>query len=150
MRVLIQRVSKAAVWVDQQEIASIGKGLLLFLGIEHRDTQEDVAWLIKKIGQLRIFNDSEGNMNRSIQETGGSFLLVSQFTLHAKTKKGNRPSFIQAAKPEQAIPLYELFAEQLSTTTSLPVATGVFGAHMEVVIHNDGPVTIWIDTHQKE
>ncbi len=150
MRVLIQRVSKAAVWVDQQEIASIGKGLLLFLGIEHRDTQEDVAWLVKKIGQLRIFSDSQGNMNRSIQETGGSFLLVSQFTLHAKTKKGNRPSFIQAAKPEQAIPLYELFAEQLAATTSLPVATGVFGAHMEVVIHNDGPVSIWIDTHQKE
>ncbi len=150
MRALIQRVSQASVTVEEKITACIGHGLLVLLGIEDADTDEDILWLSKKIVQLRIFNDADGVMNLSVSEIEGDIIVVSQFTLHAMTKKGNRPSYIKASKPDFAIPLYEKFCQQLSTDLGKPVGTGVFGAHMVVELVNDGPVTIWIDTKNKE
>ena len=150
MRVVIQRVSEASVKIREEVKSSIKKGLLIFLGIEKNDGTEDVIWLSKKIAQLRIFSDERGLMNRSILETKGELLVVSQFTLHAKTKKGNRPSYIKAAKPEKAIPLYTCFLQKLEQLLGKPVAKGEFGADMKVSLINDGPVTIIIDTKNKE
>lgn len=150
MRVVIQRVSEASVTIEGQKVAQMGHGLLVLLGIEEADTNEDVSWLTKKIVQLRIFNDENDVMNRSVTDVEGNVIVVSQFTLHALTKKGNRPSYIKAARPELAIPLYEQFCNQLSTDLGKPVQTGVFGADMKVQLLNDGPVTIWIDTKNKE
>lgn len=149
MRVLIQRVSGASVTIDSEVTGEIEQGLLLLLGIEHEDNQADIDWLVRKIIQLRIFSDNEGKMNLSVKDVEGSLLIISQFTLHASTKKGNRPSYIKAARPETAIPLYEAFVEQLKAQ-SIPVATGKFGADMKVSLINDGPVTIWIDSRSKE
>lgn len=150
MRVVIQRVSKASVKVDGVENAAIGPGLLVLLGIEDADNEEDVKWLSSKIVQLRVFNDEQGVMNCSVREFGGSILLVSQFTLHASTKKGNRPSYIRASKPPVAIPLYEAMIKQLEEDLGKPVGTGIFGADMKVELLNDGPVTICIDSKNKE
>lgn len=150
MRALIQRVSQASVSVKQKIVGQINHGMLILLGVGQEDNQEDVEWLCRKISNLRIFNDEEGKMNRSIQEVEGNFLVISQFTLHANTKKGNRPSYIQAARPEQAEPLYEDFMKYLGTLSGRAVAAGQFGAQMEVQLINDGPVTIWIDTKNKE
>lgn len=150
MRAVIQRVSKASVSIGEKNIASIGNGLTVFVGIEESDTREDVEWLSNKIVQLRIFNDNNGIMNLSVLETSGEIIVVSQFTLHAKTKKGNRPSYIKAASPEKAIPVYNEFISRLSQLLLKPVRTGEFGAMMLVEIHNDGPVTIIIDTKNKE
>jgi D-aminoacyl-tRNA deacylase len=150
MRALIQRVSRASVTVEGAVVSSIGKGLLVLMGIEDADTDEDILWLSKKITQLRIFPDENEVMNCSILDSGGDILVVSQFTLHALTKKGNRPSYIKASKPEFAIPMYEKFCSQLSSDLGKPVGSGVFGAHMDVELVNDGPVTIWIDTKNKE
>lgn len=149
MRVLIQRVRKADVQINEQIQSEIGVGLLVLLGIEHDDSELDAEWLVEKISNLRIFNDELGKMNLSIKDINGEFLVVSQFTLHASTKKGNRPSFIKAARPEQAIPLYSYFVEQLKGL-NLVVGTGTFGADMQVSLMNDGPVTIWIDSKNKE
>ena len=149
MRVVIQRVSQASVIVDEKKVASINEGLLVFLGIEIEDTKEDSMWLANKISQLRIFLDKDGVMNKSITEIDGEIIVISQFTLHAKTKKGNRPSYIKAARPEQAIPLYELFKKDLSSAISKEVHSGEFGANMQVSLINDGPVTILIDTKKK-
>ncbi|MBL7836156.1 MAG: D-tyrosyl-tRNA(Tyr) deacylase [Bacteroidetes bacterium] len=146
MRLVLQRVSEASVQINGSSHAGIGKGLMILLGIEERDTQQDADWLIGKVRQMRIFNDEAGKMNLSIEDIGGEFLVVSQFTLHALTAKGNRPSFIKAARPEQAIPLYNYFLSQLSQVSKLAVKSGVFGADMQVHILNDGPVTIWIDS----
>lgn len=146
MRLVLQRVSEASVQINGSSHAGIGKGLMILLGIEERDTQQDADWLIGKVRQMRIFNDEAGKMNLSIEDIGGEFLVVSQFTLHALTAKGNRPSFIKAARPEQAIPLYKYFLSQLSQVSKLAVKSGVFGADMQVHILNDGPVTIWIDS----
>jgi len=150
MRAVIQRVKEASVVIDEQKVAAIQQGLLVFLGIEIEDTKEDALWLANKIAQLRIFADEEGVMNKSITETGGEAIVVSQFTLHAKTKKGNRPSYIKAASPEQAIPLYEQFKEDLSFAISKEVQSGEFGANMKVSLTNDVPVTILIDTKNKD
>ncbi len=150
MRTVIQRVSRAAVHIEGQEYASVGNGLMILLGIETEDTNEDADWLCKKISGMRIFADEAGLMNRNIREAGGRALVVSQFTLHASCKKGNRPSFIRVARPEQAIPLYEYFVTQLSGLLQQPVATGIFGADMQVSLVNDGPVTIILDTKNKE
>jgi D-aminoacyl-tRNA deacylase len=150
MRVVIQRVSGASVTIDGVEKSRIGWGLLILLGIEQDDNQEDIDWLCKKITSLRIFSDDADLMNRSIQDIDGEFLVVSQFTLHASTRKGNRPSFIRAARPETAIPLYESFVATLHTISSRPVLTGSFGADMKVALVNDGPVTILIDSKNKE
>jgi D-tyrosyl-tRNA(Tyr) deacylase len=150
MRAVIQRVSKAGVTIDNHLHASIGGGLLVLLGIEDADTQEDIEWLSAKIVNLRIFNDPEAVMNLSLKETGGEILLVSQFTLHGSTKKGNRPSYIKASKPSVAIPLYEKMIRQLSADLGKEIATGQFGADMKVELLNDGPVTILIDTKNKE
>jgi D-tyrosyl-tRNA(Tyr) deacylase len=150
MRTVIQRVSEASVTIEGVVKSAIGPGLLILLGIENDDDASDIDWLCRKISQLRIFGDEAGLMNLSIQDSGGSFLVVSQFTLHASTKKGNRPSYIKAARPEVAIPLYEAFVEQLAAISGLPVATGEFGADMKVRLLNDGPVTIWIDSRQRE
>jgi len=150
MRAVIQRVSEASVVIDEQKVAAIQQGLLVLLGVEIEDTKEDVVWLANKIGQLRIFQDEEGVMNKSITESRGEVIVVSQFTLHAKTKKGNRPSYIKAARPEQAIPLYEQFKEDLSFAISKEVQSGEFGADMKVSLTNDGPVTILIDTKIKD
>jgi len=150
MRVLLQRVSEAKVVVEDRVVGQIGKGLLLLLGVEDNDSEEDLEWLCQKISKMRLFPDSEGVMNRSIVEVNGEFLVVSQFTLHASTKKGNRPSYIRAARPEIAEPLYERFIEQLWHTSNLPVKAGIFGADMKVHLVNDGPVTIWIDSKNKE
>lgn len=136
--------------IDGQLKSAIAVGLLVLLGIEADDNQEDIDWLCRKLSQLRIFGDEAGLMNRSIQEVEGSFLVVSQFTLHASTKKGNRPSYIKAARPEVAIPLYEAFVQTLASVSGRPVGTGEFGADMKVSLLNDGPVTILIDTKQKE
>ncbi|MEA3446566.1 MAG: D-aminoacyl-tRNA deacylase [Bacteroidota bacterium] len=149
MRAVIQRVSKASVSIEGKIKSEIGKGLLLLVGIENADTDDDIIWLSKKTTQLRIFNDEQKVMNLSIQDVDGDVICVSQFTLHAKTKKGNRPSYIHAAPPEIAIPLYEKFVEQLEKDLGKPVATGIFGAMMEVSLVNDGPVTIVIDTKNK-
>lgn len=149
MRVVIQRVGKAIVRVDGELVGSISKGLLVFLGITHDDQMEDVSWLVKKTLGLRIFSDTNDVMNFSVQDVDGDVLIVSQFTLHALTKKGNRPSYIEAAKPETALPLYHSFVEQCEKTLGRPVATGVFGAKMDVELHNDGPVTILMDSKNK-
>jgi len=150
MRALIQRVSSASVTIGGTVHSSIGQGVLVLLGVEEADGDEDIAWLAGKIARMRIFGDAEGLMNLSVTETGGTALVVSQFTLHASTKKGNRPSFIRAARPEQAIPLYEKFCSVLGSEIGRAVATGVFGAEMQVGLNNDGPVTIWIDTKVRE
>ncbi|HLU86677.1 MAG TPA: D-aminoacyl-tRNA deacylase [Taishania sp.] len=150
MRILIQRSKTASVVVENQTIGAITHGLVVLVGIEHEDTQEDADWLIGKLVNLRIFSDEEGKMNLSIQDVAGQFLVISQFTLHASTKKGNRPSYIRAARPEQAIPLYNYFVEQLNIQSKLPVETGEFGADMQVQLINDGPVTIWIDSKNRE
>ena len=150
MRVVIQRVSESAVVIDNEKVASINKGLLILLGIEIEDTKDDAVWLANKISQLRIFSDEEGVMNKSILEVNAEVIVVSQFTLHAKTKKGNRPSYIKAARPEQAIPLYEQFKKDLSLSIGNEVQSGEFGANMQVSLINDGPVTILIDTKNKE
>ncbi|MCK9480585.1 MAG: D-aminoacyl-tRNA deacylase [Bacteroidia bacterium] len=150
MRVLIQRVSRASVLVEQKHVGSINQGLLLFVGIEEDDTLDDIQYLTSKITQLRIFSDSEGKMNLSVKDISGSMLAVSQFTLHAMTKKGNRPSFIKAAKPIVSEPLFHTFVNNLRDFSGLEVQTGVFGADMQVHLVNDGPVTIWIDSKNKE
>ena len=150
MRAVIQRVNSAAVRIDQQVSGSINQGLLVLLGIEDADTEEDITWLSGKIVNLRIFNDDQGVMNLSLKEINGSILLVSQFTLHASTRKGNRPSYIRASKPPVAIPLYEKMIDQLERDFGQKIQTGVFGADMQVELVNDGPVTIIIDTKQKE
>jgi D-aminoacyl-tRNA deacylase len=150
MRVIIQRVSKSEVVVEGKITASIGLGLLILLGIEEADSIEDIDWLVKKISQLRIFNDENGVMNLAISEVAGDIIVVSQFTLHASTKKGNRPSYIRAARPETAIPLYEKFIAALETALGKPVGRGIFGAHMDVTLTNDGPVTIILDTKNKD
>jgi len=150
MRAVIQRVKKASVNIEGQEKAVIGKGLLVLIGIEDQDTPDDVEWLAGKIIRLRIFSDENQLMNISVREVNGEILTVSQFTLHASTKKGNRPSFIKASKPEHAVPLYHAFLKQLSTELGKPVLSGEFGADMQVALINDGPVTIIIDTKMKE
>lgn len=150
MRTLIQRVQQASVTIDGQIKSRIGKGLLVLVGIEDRDTQDDIEWLCKKIANLRIFNDENGVMNRSVVDIEGEVLVVSQFTLHASTKKGNRPSYIHASKPEIAIPMYEAFCAEIELQIGKKVQTGTFGADMKVELINDGPVTIWIDSQNKE
>jgi D-aminoacyl-tRNA deacylase len=151
MRVVIQRVNKASVHIEKKEHAAIGHGLLILLGIETEDQAEDVTWLCAKIARLRIFDDQQGVMNLSVDDVYGEILLISQFTLHASTKKGNRPSYIKAARPEAAIPLYELFTKTLSEELNgKEIKTGVFGAMMEISLVNDGPVTIFIDSKNKE
>ena len=150
MRALIQRVREASVSIDGQCTARIGQGFLVLLGIGEEDTNEDMEWLSSKILQMRIFSDAKGLMNLSLAEVQGEILLVSQFTLHASTKKGNRPSFIRAAKPDQAIPLYEAMKAKLSTGLGRSVPSGTFGADMQVSLVNDGPVTIWIDSKNRE
>jgi len=150
MKAVIQRVSKASVTIDGKVHSSISEGLLLLLGIENADTKDDIEWLSGKIVNLRIFNDANGVMNESVIEKKGEILLVSQFTLHASTKKGNRPSYIQASKPDIAIPLYDEMIKQLSSDLGKEIKTGVFGADMKVELLNDGPVTIIIDTKSRE
>ena len=150
MRAVIQRVSEASVVVEYEKVANIQQGLLVLLGIENEDTKEDVDWLANKISALRIFSDSEGKMNNSILDVDGDVIVVSQFTLHAKTKKGNRPSYIKSARPEQAIPLYDQFKKELSIAIGTQVQSGVFSADMKVSLVNDGPVTIIIDSKNKE
>ena len=150
MRAVIQRVSKASVTIDNKIHSQINDGLLVLLGIEDADTAEDIEWLSGKIVNLRIFNDENGVMNVSVKDINGDILVVSQFTLHASTKKGNRPSYIKASKPEIAIPLYEKFIQQINNDLSKQVKTGVFAADMKVELLNDGPVTIVIDTKNKE
>ena len=150
MRVIIQRVSKASVSINSQLKASIGQGLLVLVGIENADTKEDIDFLVKKIVNLRIFDDANGVMNCSVLETNGEILCVSQFTLHASTKKGNRPSYIRAAKPDFAVPMYEAFCSELSNALGKAIQTGEFGADMQVELINDGPVTIGIDSKNKE
>ncbi|HGF7175533.1 D-aminoacyl-tRNA deacylase [Enterococcus hirae] len=148
MRAVVQRVSKASVTIDQQEVGKIDQGLVILLGIHEKDTQDDVDYLVKKIAQMRIFEDEQGKMNRSVEDVEGQILSVSQFTLFADTKKGNRPSFISAARPETAIPLYEAFNEGIRNR-GITIATGQFGADMAVSLINDGPVTIIIDSQNK-
>ena len=150
MRAVVQRVSKASVTIDGKIKSAIDKGLLIFLGIEDSDTSEDIEWLSAKIINLRIFNDENGVMNISIKDICGDILLMSQFTLHASTKKGNRPSYIRASKPEIAIPLYEKMIQQLTIDLGKPIGTGRFGADMKVSLVNDGPVTIWMDSKNRE
>jgi D-aminoacyl-tRNA deacylase len=150
MRAVIQRVCKASVTITDTLKSEIGPGLLVFVGIEEADTDDDIEWLCNKIVQLRIFNDSNEVMNLSVLETGGDILAISQFTLHAKTRKGNRPSYIKAARPEIAIPLYNRFVKRLSGLIGREIGTGEFGAMMQVELINDGPVTILIDTKEKE
>lgn len=150
MRAVIQRVSEASVSINSIKNGSIQKGFMILLGIEHDDTYEDIEWLVKKIVALRVFSDDQGKMNLSIQDVYGEFLIVSQFTLHASTKKGNRPSFIKAARPEQAIPMYEQFKKELVLQSQCKVESGEFGADMRVALVNEGPVTIIIDTKNKE
>ncbi len=150
MRVLAQRVSKSSVTIAGHTVASIGKGMLILVGFEEADTNEDIGWMAAKLAKLRIFDDAEGVMNLSIQDIDGEVIIVSQFTLHAQTKKGNRPSYIKAARPEQAIPLYKEFITAMEKELGKSVQTGEFGAEMMVELVNDGPVTIWIDTKNKE
>ena len=150
MRVVIQRTTHAAVTINGLQKSAIGKGMLILVGIEDSDGTEDIDWLCRKIVNLRIFDDENGVMNRSILETKGDILVVSQFTLHASTKKGNRPSYIRAARPEISVPLYEQFCSALGLALGKPVETGEFGADMKVELLNDGPVTICIDTKNKE
>ena len=150
MKVVIQRVSKASVTIDDEKVASMASGLLILLGIVDEDTQEDIEWLTRKIANLRVFEDENGVMNRSLLEVDGDAIVVSQFTLHASTKKGNRPSYIKAAKPTIAIPLYESFVKQLEMDLGKNIQTGQFGADMQVALINDGPVTILIDSKNVE
>ena len=150
MRAVLQRVSEASVTVSSRITGEIGPGFLILLGVEEGDTATDVAWLVGKILPMRVFEDEDGKMNRSILDTGGDALVVSQFTLHARTKKGTRPSFDRAARPEVAIPLYERFVAELSAGLGKPLATGEFGAMMKVALVNDGPVTILLDSRVKE
>ena len=150
MRAVIQRVSEASVVVEDEKVANIQQGLLVLLGIEIEDTKEDADWLANKISALRILSDSEGKMNNSILDVDGDVIVVSQFTLHAKTKKGNRPSYIKSARPEQAIPLYDQFKKELSEVIGKQVQSGEFGADMKVSLVNDGPVTITVDSKNKE
>ena len=150
MRTVLQRVSKASVTVEGELISSIDHGLLILLGIEDADTKEDIDWLTNKILNLRIFNDENEVMNRSVMDVEGDIIVVSQFTLHAQTKKGNRPSYIKAAKPDTAVPMYEAFVQVLEEKLGKKVGTGVFGADMKVELLNDGPVTITMDTKNKE
>ena len=150
MRVVIQRVSSASVVVNEKTISKIGFGVMVLLGIEDSDSMDDIEWLSKKIINLRIFNDPAGVMNLSLEETSGDAIVVSQFTLHVATKKGNRPSYIRAAKPDIAIPLYETFVRQMEIDLGKKIGTGIFGADMKVTMVNDGPVTIIIDTKNKD
>ena len=150
MKAVIQRVSEASVTIDGNVKSKIEKGLLILLGIEDADTQEDIQWLCKKITNLRIFDDENGVMNLSVKDVNGSIIVVSQFTLHASTKKGNRPSYLKASKPDFAIPMYEKFVEELKIVSALDIQTGEFGADMKVRLLNDGPVTIIMDTKNKE
>lgn len=150
MRAVIQRVARANVAINNDIRSSIGKGLLVLVGIEEADTEEDVRWLSGKIVNMRLFDDDNGVMNLSVKEVGGDMLIVSQFTLHAAVKKGNRPSYIRAAKPPIAIPLYEAFVKQIEQDLGKKPGTGEFGADMKVSLVNDGPVTIWVDTKNKE
>ena len=150
MRIVVQRVSEASVTIAGEMISKIDKGMMILLGIEDADTEDDIEWLCNKVTKLRIFSDENDAMNLDINQIEGSFLVVSQFTLHAMTKKGNRPSFIRAARPEKAIPLYEKFLERLASISGRPVQCGQFGADMDVALINDGPVTIIIDSQNKE
>ena len=150
MRLIIQRVSYSSVTIDGKLHSAIGAGMMILLGIEDADGKEDIDWLCRKVVNLRIFNDENGVMNRSILECGGEILVVSQFTLFASTRKGNRPSYIKAARPEISVPLYEAFCQTLSDMLGTPVKTGVFGADMKVELLNDGPVTILIDSKMRE
>lgn len=149
MKVVAQRVREASVSIEDAVVGQIGAGLLLLVGFEAADSEEDIDWMAAKMVQMRIFSDENGLMNKSVQDIDGEMLVVSQFTLHASTKKGNRPSFIQAARPEQAIPLYEAFKKQIANLLNKPVACGQFGADMQVQLLNDGPVTIIIDSKNK-
>lgn len=146
MRVIIQRVTKATVWIDEKPHASIGAGMLVLAGFETLDDQEQVAWMVQKLLNLRIFDDEEKVPNKSVVDIKGDILVVSQFTLHALTKKGNRPSYIKAARPETAIPLYEAFVDQLRHSSDVKIVTGIFGADMQVELVNNGPITIYIDS----
>ena len=150
MRAFIQRVSKSEVLINQDERRSIGRGFMILLGIEEADNQDDIHWLSAKICKLRLFDDEAGVMNKSIIDIDGEVMIISQFTLYAKTKKGNRPSYIHAAKPAIAIPLYETFKNRMATELGKEVVSGTFGAHMDVSLTNDGPVSIWIDTKNRE
>lgn len=150
MRLLIQRVTEASVTIDQKVKSAIEKGLLILVGIENEDDQTDIEWLTRKLLNLRIFDDENGVMNKSIKDVGGDLLIISQFTLHASTKKGNRPSYIKAAKPEIAVPLYNQFVNHIESELGKTVGTGEFGADMKVRLLNDGPVTIWIDSKNRE
>lgn len=150
MRIVIQRVREASVSIAGKLKASVGGGMMILVGVEHDDVQEDVEWLVKKVVNLRIFNDDAGVMNRSILDVGGEILVVSQFTLHASTRKGNRPSYIRAARPETAVPIYRAFIDALNAQLPKPCGEGEFGADMQVALVNDGPVTIIIDSHLKE
>ena len=150
MRALIQRVENASVEINHAVHSQIGRGLLLLVGIEEGDSDEDISWLSRKVVQLRIFDDENGIMNLCVKEMNGEILVVSQFTLHASTKKGNRPSYIRASRPEVAIPIYEKFLLQLAEEIGRNVSGGIFGAMMKITLVNDGPVTIWIDTKNKE
>lgn len=150
MRIIIQRVSEASVIIDKDVVGCIGQGLVILLGITADDKQEDIDWLVKKVTHMRIFADQEDKMNLSLQDVDGELLVVSQFTLHANTRKGNRPSFIKAARPETAIPLYELFLKKAEAAMGKPCASGEFGAHMQVALINDGPVTIIVDSKLRE
>jgi len=150
MRMLLQRVSNATVTVDRTVVSEIGSGFLILLGIGAGDDEGDIAWLCGKIARMRVFPDEEGKMNHSLLDTGGAALVVSQFTLHASTKKGNRPSFLNSAPPELAEPLYETFCAALSDEIRKPVARGIFGADMQVSLTNDGPVTLWLDSRARE
>jgi D-tyrosyl-tRNA(Tyr) deacylase len=150
MRIVIQRVSKASVQVEGKVLSAINRGMLILVGIEDADTDDDISWLTNKIIQLRIFDDENGVMNLSVKDVDGDIIVVSQFTLHANTKKGNRPSYIRAAKPDFAIPMYERFVDSIEVALGKKVGTGQFGAMMEVSLINDGPVTIIIDSKQKD
>ena len=150
MRIIIQRVREASVTIDEKLYSSIGQGMMILVGIEEADSDEDIAYLTKKVVNMRIFDDVDGVMNRSVLDTQGEILVVSQFTLHASTKKGNRPSYITAAKPDISVPLYEKFCAELSLALGKPVKTGVFGADMQCTLINDGPVTIFMDRKNKE
>lgn len=150
MRILVQRVQSASVTIKEELYSKIGQGLLLLVGIEDSDNQEDIDWLCKKVSQLRIFDDENGVMNLSVKDINGDMLIVSQFTLHAKTAKGNRPSYIKAAKPDISIPLYEQFCKSMEVVLGKEVKTGVFGADMQISLINDGPVTIWMDSKEKD
>jgi D-tyrosyl-tRNA(Tyr) deacylase len=150
MRTVIQRIKQASIRINEEIISHIKNGLLIFIGIEDRDTKDDVEWLVKKITNLRIFNNEEGIMDRSVIEIDGEIMIVSQFTLHASIKKGNRPSYIKSSKQLTAKPLYEYFCQEITLQLGKKIATGIFGADMQVELINDGPVTIWIDSKNKE